>query len=298
MASTLDLTIAPVKRAARHRTRLSEAGRTLRRRPLMAMGGAILLAIGTLALLAPWIAPYNPTELNVIDRLRPPGADYWLGTDAYGRDMLSRVLHGGRVSLLVGVSVAVLSTVIGLAIGVVAGYYRLADAIVMRVMDGLMAIPGILLAIALMALTKASLEVVVIAITVPEIPRVVRLVRAVVLSIREQTYVHAAITVGTRFHRLMLRHVLPNTVAPLVVQATYICASAVLIEAYLSFLGVGTPPEIPSWGNIIAEGRLYVQIAFWQVLFPGVLLGLMVLSINVLGDGLRDLLDPRLARRM
>lgn len=298
MARILDVTVEPGRAAAARRTRAADAGRILRQRPLMVLGGAILLAIGLLALLAPWIAPHDPTELNVIDRLRPPGGDYWLGTDAYGRDMLSRILYGGRVSLFVGVSVALLSTVIGLAIGVVAGYYRLADAIVMRFMDGLMAIPGILLAIALMALTKASLEVVVIAITIPEIPRVVRLVRAVVLSIREQTYVHAAITVGTRFHRLMLRHVLPNTVAPLVVQATYICASAVLIEAYLSFLGVGTPPEIPSWGNIIADGRLYVQIAFWQVLFPGVFLALMVLSINVLGDGLRDLLDPRLARRM
>lgn len=278
--------------------RAAAVGAILRRRPTMVAGAAVLLVIGLLSALAPWVAPHSPLELNVVDRLRPPGGEYWLGTDAYGRDMLSRVLYGGRVSLAVGISVALLSTALGLAIGVIAGYYRLADAVIMRVMDGLMAIPGILLAIALMALTRASLEVVVVAITIPEIPRVVRLVRAVVLSIREQVYVHAAITIGTRFRRLMLRHVLPNTVAPLVVQATYICASAVLIEAYLSFLGVGTPPEIPSWGNIIAEGRLYVQIAFWQVLFPGVFLALMVLSINVLGDGLRDLLDPRLARRL
>jgi peptide/nickel transport system permease protein len=201
------------------------------------------------------------------------------------------------VSLIVGLSVAILSTVLGLLIGVVAGYYRLADAILMRIMDGLMAIPGILLAIALMALTRASIEVVILAITIPEVPRVVRLVRAVVLSIREQTYVQAAIAIGTRFPRLMRKHILPNTVAPLVVQATYIFAHAVLVEAYLSFLGVGTPPEIPSWGNIIAEGRLYVQIAFWQVLFPGIALAVMVLSINVLGDGLRDMLDPKMSRR-
>jgi peptide/nickel transport system permease protein len=272
--------------------------RLVRRHPMMLFGGAMLVVLSVISAFAPWIAPHNPIELNVVDRLRPPGGDYWLGTDAYGRDMLSRILYGGRVSLLVGISVALLSTVIGLVIGVMAGYHRVADAIVMRIMDGLMAIPGILLAIALMALTKASIEVVVIAITVPEVPRVVRLVRSVVLSIREQTYVQAAITIGTRFHRLMLRHVLPNTLAPLIVQATYIFASAVLIEAYLSFLGVGTPPEIPSWGNIIAEGRLYVQIAFWHVAFPGIFLALMVLSINVLGDGLRDLLDPRLARRL
>jgi peptide/nickel transport system permease protein len=265
---------------------------------MMVAGAAALAVMAMLAIFAPFVAPRSPIELNIVDRLRPPGRDYWLGTDAYGRDLLSRILYGGRVSLLVGVTVALLSTVIGLLIGMVAGYYRRADAVVMRVMDGLMAIPGILLAIALMALTKASLEVVVVAITIPEVPRVVRLVRAVVLSIREQTYVHAAITIGTRFRRLMLRHVLPNTVAPLVVQATYIFASAVLIEAYLSFLGVGTPPEIPSWGNIIAEGRLYVQIAFWHVAFPGLFLALVVLSINVLGDGLRDLLDPRLARRL
>lgn len=280
------------------RARTSGARAILRRRPLMLFGAAALVMMGLLSLIAPWIAPHNPVEMNVVDRLRPPGAEYWLGTDAYGRDILSRVLYGGRVSLVVGLSVALLSTAIGLVIGVLAGYHRVVDAVVMRVMDGLMAIPGILLAIALMAVTKASIEIVVIAITIPEIPRVVRLVRAVVLSIREQVYVHAAITIGTRFRRLMLRHVLPNTVAPLVVQATYICASAVLIEAYLSFLGVGTPPEIPSWGNIIAEGRLYVQIAFWHVAFPGVFLALLVLSINVLGDGLRDLLDPRLARRL
>jgi peptide/nickel transport system permease protein len=264
----------------------------------MLIGGAILVVMTGLSAFAPWVTARSPTELNVVDRLRPPGGEYWLGTDAYGRDMLSRVLYGGRVSLVVGLSAALASTVLGLVIGLVAGYARVTDAIVMRVMDGLMAIPGILLAIGLMAMTRASLAIVVVAITIPEIPRVVRLVRAVVLTIREQAYVEAAMTLGAGYLRLMLRHVLPNTVAPLVVQATYICASAVLIEAYLSFLGVGTPPEIPSWGNIIAEGRVYVQIAFWHVGFPAVFLALMVLSINVLGDGLRDLLDPRLARRL
>lgn len=285
---------APAEAAPASRSRI---GRIVRRHPMMVAGGVILVAMAIVAAAAPLLAPHDPIELNVVDRLRPPDEDYLLGTDAYGRDMLSRMLYGARVSLIVGISVAGLATMLGLLIGVIAGYYRLADAILMRIMDGLMAIPGILLAIALMALTRASIEVVILAITIPEVPRVVRLVRAVVLSIREQTYVQAAVAIGTRFPRLMRKHILPNTVAPLVVQATYIFAHAVLVEAYLSFLGVGTPPEIPSWGNIIAEGRLYVQIAFWQVLFPGLALALMVLSINVLGDGLRDMFDPKLSRR-
>jgi peptide/nickel transport system permease protein len=272
--------------------------RVLRRYPLPSLGGLLLLLLVLSTIFAPWIATRDPIEMEVIDRLLPPSADHFFGTDAYGRDLFSRVLHGGRVSLLIGVTVALASTVLGLMIGVVAGYFRLADAVIMRVMDGLMAIPGILLAIALMSLTRASLWVVIIAITIPEIPRVVRLVRAVVLSVREQTYIQAASAIGTRFPRLMRLHILPSTFAPLVVQATYICASAVLTEAYLSFLGVGTPPEIPSWGNVIADGRLYVQLAFWNVLFPGIALALMVLSVNVLGDGLRDALDPRLARRL
>ncbi len=272
--------------------------RYVRRRPIPSLGVFILFALVVSAIAAPWIAQHDPVEMNVIDRLIPPSAEYWFGTDAYGRDIFSRTLYGGRVSLLVGLAVAAASTLLGLLIGVIAGYFRMADAIIMRVMDGVMAIPGILLAIALMSLTRASLSVVVIAITIPEIPRVVRLVRAVVLSVREQTYIQAASAIGTRFPRLMVKHILPNTLAPLIVQATYICASAVLIESYLSFLGVGTPPEIASWGNVISEGRLYVQIAFWNILFPGIFLALMVLSINVLGDALRDALDPRLARRL
>ncbi|MDB5382264.1 MAG: transporter permease [Rhodospirillales bacterium] len=272
--------------------------RRMRRYPLPTIGALLLILLVASALGAPWIATHDPFEMNVVDRLQPPNADYWFGTDAYGRDMFSRTLHGGRVSLVIGIAVAVASTIIGLVIGVIAGYFRLADAILMRIMDGLMAIPGILLAIALMSLTRASVWVVVVAITIPEIPRVVRLVRAVVLTVREQIYIEAATAIGTGFPRLMLKHILPNTLAPLIVQATYIAASAVLVESYLSFLGVGTPPEVPSWGNIIAEGRLYVQIAFWNILFPSVFLGLMVLSINILGDGLRDMLDPRLARRL
>jgi len=272
--------------------------RRARRQPLPALGAVLLAALVIVSIGAPWIASHDPFEMNVVDRLQPPNADYWFGTDAYGRDLWSRTLHGGRVSLVIGLAVAAASTIIGLLIGVVAGYFRTADAILMRIMDGLMAIPGILLAIGLMSVTRASVGVVIIAITIPEIPRVVRLVRAVVLTVREQVYIQAAGAIGTRFPRLMWKHILPNTLAPLIVQATYIAASAVLVESYLSFLGVGTPPEIPSWGNIIAEGRLYVQIAFWNILFPSVFLALMVLSINILGDGLRDMLDPRLARRL
>ena len=268
------------------------------RRPLPVLGSALLIILILSALFAPWLTPYDPFEMNVVDRLLPPNETYWFGTDAYGRDIFTRTLYGGRVSLVIGAAVAVAATVVGLLIGVGAGYFRTADAILMRVMDGLMAIPGILLAIALMSLTRASVWIVILAITIPEVPRVARLVRSVVLSVREQVYIQAASAVGTRFPRLMLRHILPNTFAPLIVQATYIAASAVLVESYLSFLGVGTPPEIPSWGNIIAEGRLYVQIAFWNILFPSIFLAVMVLSINILGDGLRDMLDPRLARRI
>ncbi|WP_421992654.1 ABC transporter permease [Roseococcus sp.] len=272
--------------------------RRIRRQPLPALGAILLVALVVTAIAAPWITTHDPFEMNVVDRLQPPGEDYWFGTDAFGRDILSRTLHGGRVSLAIGLSVAAASTGIGLVIGVIAGYFRTADAILMRIMDGLMAIPGILLAIGLMSVTRASIGVVIVAITIPEIPRVVRLVRAVVLTVREQVYIEAASAIGTRFPRLMWKHILPNTLAPLIVQATDIAASAVLVESYLSFLGVGTPPEIPSWGNIISEGRLYVQIAFWNILFPSLFLGMMVLSINILGDGLRDMLDPRLARRL
>jgi len=295
MAST-DITAADAT-VPRSRTATGLLRRAARR-PLPVLGSALLIVLILSALLAPWFTPYDPFEMNVVDRLLPPNETYWFGTDAYGRDIFTRTLYGGRVSLVIGAAVAVAATVVGLLIGVVAGYFRTADAILMRVMDGLMAIPGILLAIALMSLTRASVWIVILAITIPEVPRVARLVRSVVLSVREQVYIQAASAVGTRFPRLMLRHILPNTFAPLIVQATYIAASAVLVESYLSFLGVGTPPEIPSWGNIIAEGRLYVQIAFWNILFPSIFLAVMVLSINILGDGLRDMLDPRLARRI
>jgi peptide/nickel transport system permease protein len=260
-------------------------------------GSLILLALLAIAILAPWLAG-DPLQFEPINRLKRPSAEFWFGTDQFGRDVYSRAVYGTRISLIVGFSVAVLATAVGLVLGVLCGYYRRVDAIVMRFMDGMMAIPAILLAIALITLMKAGLVIVIVAISIPEIPRVVRLVRSVVLSVRARPYIEAAIASGTRNTTIMLRHILPNTVAPLIVQATYGCASAILTEAGLSFLGAGTPPEIPSWGNIISLGRTFFQIAPWIILFPGVLLAIAVLAVNLVGDGLRDTLDPRIARRM
>ncbi len=268
-----------------------------RRHPTVVVGAGLLLAMAVIALAAPWIAP-DPLRLNPINRLKPPGESFWFGADFLGRDVYARTIYGGQISLLVGFTVAAIATVVGLSIGLVAGYVRWIDAIVMRIMDGLMAIPGVLLAIALISLAGASITNVIIAISIPEIPRVVRLVRAVVLTVREQPYVEAAVSVGTRLPKILVKHILPNTLAPLIVQATYVCASAVVIEAILSFLGAGTPPEIPSWGNIMAEGRTYFQFAPWMIFFPGIFLAITVLAVNILGDGLRDSLDPRIARRM
>lgn len=270
----------------------------LRRHPTAIVGGFVLLLMVLLALLAPWLGTTDPLALAPVKRLRPPSAEHWFGTDMIGRDVYSRVIYGTRVSLTVGLAVALLATSIGLAIGLVTGYLRWLDAIMMRVMDGLMSIPSVLLAIALISLTKASLENVIIAIGITEIPRVVRLVRSLVLTLREQPYVEAAIASGTRLPAILLRHILPNMLAPLLVQATYICASAMITEAILSFIGAGTPPNIPSWGNIMAEARSLIQVAGTILLFPGLFLSVTVLSVNLLGDGMRDALDPRLARRM
>jgi peptide/nickel transport system permease protein len=270
----------------------------LRRQPTMAFGAALLILMALAAAFAPLLASADPILLNPINRLRAPQELAWFGTDMFGRDIYARTVYGTRVSLAVGVSAAALSIAIGLIIGLCAGYVRALDAVLMRVMDGLMAIPGILLAIALVSLAGASLGTVIVAITIPEIPRVVRLVRAIVLSVREEPYVEAAIAAGTRLPLILLRHILPNTAPPLIVQATYVCASAMITEAILSFLGAGTPPEIPSWGNIMAEGRSYFQLAPWIIFFPGAALALTVLAVNVVGDGLRDTLDPRIAKRL
>ena len=270
----------------------------LRRHPTAIAGALVLLAMIAIAILAPWLGTVDPQAVAPVNRLKPPSGEVWFGTDMMGRDVYSRVLYGSRVSLTVGIAVALFSTVIGLAIGLVTGFMRWLDAIVMRVMDGLMSIPPVLLAIALMALTRASMENVIVAITLAETPRVVRLVRSLVLTLRDEPYVVAAVAAGTRLPRILWRHILPNIVAPLLVQATYVCASAMITEAILSFIGAGTPPNIPSWGNIMAEGRSMFQLAGYLVFFPGICLSITVLAVNLLGDGLRDALDPRLARRM
>ena len=278
-------------------THWANAAAFTRRHPTIIIGAALLLAITLAALLAPWIAR-DPIAFEPINRLRAPSADFWLGTDSLGRDVYARMVYGARISLLVGLLVALISIVSGAVIGLLAGYFTRVDAVVMRLMDGIMAIPSILLAIALVALLGASVKVVIIAIAIPEIPRVTRLVRAVVLSVRDLPFVEAARSNGTRVGKLLRRHILPSTVAPLIVQATYIAASAILTEAGLSFLGAGTPPEFPTWGNMIASSRLYLQIAPWTIFAPGICLALVVLAVNLVGDGLRDRLDPRISRRM
>ncbi|HYL18067.1 MAG TPA: ABC transporter permease [Burkholderiales bacterium] len=270
----------------------------LRRHPTAIVGALALIAMVLIAVLASWLGTTDPLAISPVQRLKPPSLEHWFGTDMLGRDVYSRVVYGSRISLTIGVAVAALSIAIGLAIGLVTGFVRWLDAVVMRVMDGLMSIPSVLLAIALMALTKASVGNVIVAITLAEVPRVVRLVRSLVLSLREQPYVEAAVAAGTNLPLILLRHILPNTVAPLLVQGTYICASAMITEALLSFIGAGTPPNVPSWGNIMAEARSMFQLAAYLIYFPGVFLSLTVLAVNLLGDGMRDALDPRLARRM
>jgi peptide/nickel transport system permease protein len=290
----------------------THVGRRLLRNPGVVTGAAILALMFSIALAAPWLGTVDPAAINPAVRNKLPGYEetirnadghestlvHRMGTDTLGRDIYSRVAYGARASLLVGASVALISVAIGLVIGLVAGYVRWLDGIVMRVMDGLMAIPAILLAIAVVSLSSTGLLAVIVAIVIPEIPRVVRLVRSVVLSVREEPYVEAAISVGTPTLPLIVRHILPNTVPPLIVQATYIAASAILIEAILSFLGVGIPPQTPTWGNIMAEGRALFRVFPHNILYPGILLALTVLAVNMLGDGLRDTLDPRMSKRL
>lgn len=271
------------------------AGARIGAGPMIA--AAILVVIVLASVLAPLYVPYDPLAMDATARLQAPSSVHLLGTDPYGRDTFSRVMVGGRVSLLIGVGAAVVSVAIGLMIGLVAGFFRAADGVIMRIMDSLMAIPAILLAIALVALNGPSLTSVIIAITVPEVPRVVRLVRSVILSAREEPYVEAAIALGSSMPKILIQHLMPNTFAPLIVQGTYICASAILIEAILSFLGAGVSTEIPTWGNIMAEGRTYFQIKPGLIFWPGLMLSLCILAINLLGDTARDLLDPRMKKR-
>jgi peptide/nickel transport system permease protein len=282
------------------------------RNPAVIFGGAILMVMLTIALLAPFLGTVDPTRIDPAARNKKPGAEITfrlddgttakrtaiMGTDSLGRDVYSRVIYGTRVSLVIGVAVAIVAVSIGLVIGLVSGYIRWLDGIIMRIMDGLMAIPGILLAIALVSIWRAGLITVIFAIVVPDVPRVVRLVRSVVLTVREEPYVEGAISVGTPTWTLMFRHILPNTVAPLIVQGTFIAAAAILAEAILSFLGIGIPPEIPSWGNIMAEGRTLFRVFPHNILYPGIFLALTVLAINIMGDGLRDTLDPKMSKKV
>jgi peptide/nickel transport system permease protein len=265
--------------------------------PIIAAATVCLALVIASAILAPFLAPHDPLLLAPALRLKPASAQFLLGTDGYGRDLLSRILYGGRMSLLIGIGAASISIGIGLAIGLVSGFFKWIDAVMMRVMDGLMAIPSILLAIAVVSLSGASLMTVLVAITIPEVPRVARLVRSVVLSAREEPYVEAAISVGSSLPRIMWRHLMPNTIAPLIVQGTFVCANAILTEAILSFLGAGISPETPSWGNIMADGRAYFQIKPALIFWPGLLLSLTILSVNLIGDAARDALDPRMKQR-
>ena len=304
-AEVVDVAIAATRNSAR--------ARRLPRNRSVWIGAAVLFVIAAIAVLAPVLGTHDPAEIDPAARNRRPGAErvvrnedgtrtrsmYRMGTDSLGRDVYSRVLYGARVSLVVGISVAALSVTAGLAIGLISGYLRWLDGVVMRVMDGLMSIPGILLAITLVSLSRGTgLRIVILAIVIPEVPRVVRLVRSVVLSVREEPYVEAARALGARTGTVLARHVLPNTIAPLVVQGTFVCASAILVEAILSFLGVGVPPETPTWGNIMAEGRALFRIFPHNILFPSIFLAATVLAVNMLGDGLRDLLDPRVKKQL
>jgi peptide/nickel transport system permease protein len=275
------------------------------------IGGGVMLVLVAIALLAPWLGTVDPALFDPASRDLLPGATgeittldgdtlkhrFLMGSDSFGRDIHSRVIYGTQVSLIVGLFTALVALVFGIAFGLCAGFLRWLDGPLMRVMDGLMAIPAILIAIALVAMWRGSVPTVVVAIAIPEIPRVTRLVRSLVLGIREEPYVEAAISLGTPTWLIMVRHILPNCVAPLVVQGTFICASGILTEAVLSFLGVGLPPDIPTWGNVMAEGRAQFNQYPHNIFFPGIFLAVTVLAVNILGDGLRDTLDPKMAKR-
>lgn len=269
----------------------------LKGQPTILIGLLLLLALILMAVFAPWVSSLDPTALNPVKRTQNPSADFWFGTDLLGRDVYARVVYGARVSLIVGFSVAIFSTIIGTIIGLAAGFTKWVDAIVMRIMDGFMSIPTILLAIALIAVTSPSMKNVIVAITIAEVPRVVRLIRGLVLTLREQPYVEAAVASGASTIRIISKHIFPNTIAALTVQATYICGVAILAEASLSFIGAGVPPATPSWGNIMAEGRALWQIKPYLIAFPALFLSITILAINMLGDGLRDAIDPRMTRR-
>jgi peptide/nickel transport system permease protein len=283
--------------AGKAKKRIPSSLRMLRRHPKIAVGAAILVMMTMLAIFAPLLGTIDPREIALGKRLRPPSAEFWFGTDALGRDLYSRVLYGGRISVLVGVACALLSSVGGVVIGMVAASGKWLDSLLMRITDGLMSIPSMLLAIALMAVTRGSLGTVIVAITIVEVPRVARMIRGVVLSLREQPFVEAAVAAGSTMPMIVWRHLLPAVVSPLTVQATFVGSAAIVIEAGLSFIGAGTPPTIPSWGNIMSDGKTLWQIKPYLVFIPAVFLTATVLGVNLLGDGLRDALDPRLSER-
>jgi peptide/nickel transport system permease protein len=292
--------------------RQASAWSRVRRNTSVRIGAVVLLVLVIVAVLAPWLGTVDPSLFDPASRDLRPGQRgeittldgdtlkhrFWMGSDSFGRDIYSRVIYGTRVSLVVGVSTAIVALAFGIVLGLVAGFLRRLDGVLMRVMDGVMAIPAILIAIALVAMWRGTLATVVVAIAIPEIPRVTRLVRSLVLTIREEPYVEAAVSLGTPTWLIMWRHILPNTIAPLIVQGTFICASGILVEAILSFLGVGLPPEIPTWGNVMAEGRAQFNQYPHNIFFPGVFLAVTVLAVNILGDGLRDTLDPKMAKRV
>jgi peptide/nickel transport system permease protein len=290
----LSVTLQP---AEKPKSRLQKSWSFARRYSQISFGGTLLLILVLVSILAPFLGTVDPRAIDTVSRLKPPSVAHWFGTDMLGRDLYSRVLYGGRNSLLIGFSVMVISAIIGTLIGLVSAYLRWLDGVIMRIMDGLMSIPSMLLAIALMSLIGASLNTVITAISIIEIPRIARLIRGTVLSLREQPYVEAAITSGSGPVRIIFRHLLPGTVSPLIIQSTYIWAVAMIIETMLSFIGAGTPPTVPSWGNIMSDGRALWQVKPYIVFIPGVFLTLTVLAINVLGDGLRDAFDPRIALR-
>ena len=287
---------APVEYVPAGRLRISDFPDLARRHPLVLIGGGLLALLIILALAAPLYAG-DPVNMDPFKRLQPASAEMWFGSDNLGRDVFARTIFGARISLMVGLLSAACAAIAGLLIGVIAGYNRAFDNIIMRVMDGLMSIPTILLAIALISLTGPGIGILIVAIAIPETPAVARLVRSVVLSVRERPYVEAALCGGARLPKVLWRHILPSTLPALMVQSAIVCASAILTEAGLSFLGVGVPPEIPSWGNMIASSRLYLAIAPLTIFAPGICLAVTVLAVNLLGDGLRDLFDPRAKRR-
>lgn len=284
------LPVARERRPGQWRVRLRGNGLTI-------AALVFLVCLVLIAIFAPLLTSADPILINAVNRLKPPSAQFWFGADTMGRDLFARVVYGARTSLIVGVFAAAASLLLGLAIGLVCGYFPIVDSVLMRVMDGIMSIPSIVFAVALVAITGANLVTVLLAIVLPEFPRVVRLVRGLIFSLRNEAYVEAAVSLATPAWRILLSHMLPNTLAPLIVQGSFILASAILTEAVMSFLGVGLPPEVPSWGNIIADGRSYFQLRPGLVFFPGIPLALTVLAINLIGDALRDALDPKLVRR-